>query len=371
MKLTFPTTDAQLMHVASRSESHRHDKAQGDFRRAFTYFAVESEPRPSQLRPELRGLAAFELTAPSPGKWDVCKGPEDLGRFLIDESKRRAPYRATVARAGRTTTMRRVDNHPLAIMTVSLHPAANDCIAAKIRRDGLRAGQASLNQIVCRFVPAAERAVAGRRYVIAAAAHTDTDDLHVDLVLARNNGEPGGRLGGGLSTVGPWTVGARRQMIVGAKIGTEKLRMVTQNLNRFWDKYGASAVALDVRLADAMDAAATEVLGEELKEFKQSWVLWIPEAEKGHLLAALREIDSAREKCLKSLGAEAREAYFRELDNTGQGPAIDPVSGAQRGAAVVRLPKPAQAVVIIHTPVTTTMPLAPAPAFCPSYEPLV
>lgn len=298
MKYTRIRTETQALHVGSRSASHERDKAKGDARRQYKFLAVETETRPSRERsfPRVTGVEAIHNL--ETGRWSLCKGPDDLGTHLVRESASRARYQAWTKRNGHPELMSRVDPAPLSVHTTSLHPAACDLIADILVGD--QGGQDLPQRIFAKFVDRARHLFTDRRYLIGAALHADTDDLHIDLVTARNG--HAGRLGkAGLGLVGSWCVAVDRQLRAGAKINALKKAQFDRSLANFRRREGADAIPLDILLARTMDAVSAEVLGDQLQPYIARYAQVVPRLEREHTVAALRELDAARQKLIASL----------------------------------------------------------------------
>jgi hypothetical protein len=319
------------MHVASRTPSHGRDREQNQSRRETVYFSAPAVARASPSRPNISQLTGVEAISRTPGKWELCSEPDAVGKFLIREAAARAPYYDTVMRGGRKARMRRSDKNPIAILTVSLHPAASDAIAARIHARGADAGQDAFRRILAKFVRRAERVVSGRRWLISVAGHCDCDDLHVDCALARNDER--GRFAGALLTVGPWCVATLRQLTAGAKVSDDKRRLIQANMQKFRSLHGDVA-PLDAALADAMDTCSAEVLGEAYHRAVAAWAARVPAAECRNALAVLSEIDTARDKALLALHPADLKLYLRGRHEIERGlcvehaPAIPPLASS-------------------------------------------
>jgi hypothetical protein len=306
MNHVVPKTLRQILHCGSRSASHAHDKEQGDARRENVYIAVEAESRPSPHR-EFRALAGFEVIRNPDGTWRMCKAVDEFGEHLLRESAARAPFREWATRRGRREMMSRIDKHPLSIHTASFHPAVSNLLAARIARG--EDGAILAKSIAARFAKKAIPIFEGKRYLLGLALHADSDDLHIDTAVARNG--QFGRYGGGLGLVGPWTCGVHRQVKAGAKINPAKRAMFEANLSKFRKKHGAAAVPIDIMLADAIDLVSAKVMGIELQLYMKEWAEEVPDAEKAHVIAALTELDRARETLMSQLDTREREKYLK------------------------------------------------------------
>jgi hypothetical protein len=180
---------------------------------------------------------------------------------------------------------------PIKVHTVSAHPAVSDYFAKAIAAgDDV---QDTFRTVVRQFVSKAKEMFAGRRYLLAIAAHTDTSDLHVDLVVSTNCPE-GGKLSGGLGQVGPWCVAVDRQIASRAQINPRKLAQYKRSVANFRHRYGEEAKPFDVRLARAFDEAAGAILGQQLQSHIEAYAASVPAMERAHAQAALDELDRAR-----------------------------------------------------------------------------
>jgi hypothetical protein len=148
------------------------------------------------------------------------------------------------------------------------------------------------------------KTLAGLRYVLGYAFHADTDDLHFDLCLSRQDGA-GGRIGeAGLRLCGPWVCGCDRQWRSGAKIRAEKANQLRRSVANFRHRYGPEAKPLDVTLARSLDAAADQVLGPELRPYVEAYAKQVPELERKHAAAQLAVVESAKAKLLQQSAPE-------------------------------------------------------------------
>lgn len=198
--------------------------------------------------------------------------------------------------------MKRTVAAPLEIQTTSFAPWLSDWTAAEIaaRRDPRKKLAATRN----RWLETAREMFGGVRHLLGFACHTDTDDLHFDLALSRQDGQ-GGRIGEpGLRLVGPWCVGTDRQLRAGAEISPDKRRQLRRSVANFHHRYGKEAVPLDVVLARALDAAAEEAIGPELLRYRDAYAERVPGLERRHTLAKLAALQAAEEKLRESLVPE-------------------------------------------------------------------
>jgi len=287
---TRPKTRRQLRHPASRSKSHRLDKQQGDARRQTEWIGLDAPERPSPAR-SFTGLTGHEYTF-ADGQWRRCDGPEEFADYLETQRMLRSWFRDRTQRQGVPVTMRREVKHPLDFATTTFPPWLSDWTAAEIAAG--RDPRPKLAAIRHAWLPGAQKMFEGERFVLGYAFHADTDDLHFDLALSRQDGE-GGRIGAtGLHLVGPWCVGVDRQIRAGADVRAEKRSQMRRSVANFRRRYGEDAVPLDVTLARALDAAADTVLGAELTPYREAYARRVPELERQHAAAELAKVDAAQ-----------------------------------------------------------------------------
>lgn len=290
MKFTHAHTTRQLLHIGSRSAPHIKDKQDGERRRQTRFVQVKRSDTPSPSR-NFQGLHGFEAIHNPSGSWTECQDPNQLGRYLCRQRKLRRRYRAQGKRRGRPALVTRYIRTPIKVHTVSAHPAVSDYFARAIAAgDDV---EHTFRAVVRRFVSRAKTMFEGRRYLLAIAAHTDTSDLHVDLVVSTNCPE-GGRLSGGLGQVGPWCVGVDRQLASRAQINPRKLAQYKRSVANFRHRHGETATPFDVQLARAFDEAAGAILGEQLRPYIDAYAASVPAQERAHARAALDEIDRVR-----------------------------------------------------------------------------
>jgi hypothetical protein len=283
-------TKSQQRHAASRSQSHRQDKAQGEARRQTAWIGVEAPARPSPRRSFGPLLQGHEYRRDGE-HWRRCQDPEEFADYIEAEAARRAWYLSRTTRRGVAVTMKRPVATPVTVQTTTFAPWLSDWTAAQVAAGhdprpqlaGIRNG----------WLRTAETALAGRRHVLGYAFHADTDDLHFDLLLTREDGE-GGRIGEpGLKLVGPWCVAVDRQVRSGAELHPEKREQLQRSVANFRHRYGDTAKPLDVVLARALDTAADEILGEELAPYRLAYARRVPELERLHAQAALAAVNAA------------------------------------------------------------------------------
>lgn len=290
MKFTHARTVRQLLHIGSRSATHIQDKQNGEKRRRTRFVPVKRSESPSPSR-TFEGLLGFEAIHNQSGSWTECQDPNQLGRYLCRQRKLRRRYRAQGQRRGRPALITRYIKAPIKVHTVSAHPAVSDYFARAIAAgDDV---EHTFRAVVRRFVSNAKAMFEGRRYLLAIAAHTDTSDLHVDLVVSTNCPE-GGKLAGGLGQVGPWCVAVDRQISSRAQINPRKLAQYKRSVANFRHRHGEDAKPFDVQLARAFDEAACAILGEQLRPHIEAYAASVPQLERAHAKAGLEEIDRLR-----------------------------------------------------------------------------
>jgi hypothetical protein len=291
---TRPRTKRQLRHPASRSNSHSLDKRQGEARKETAWFGVDAPERPSPQR-NFHGLAGHEYIHEN-GRWRRCQGPEEFADYLESEAKKRSWFMGHTQRKGVAVDMkRRVP--PLDTLTTSFAPWLSAWTAAEFAAG--RNPRPKLGAIRSLWLQAAMKALSGARHLLGYAFHADTDDLHFDLCLSRQDGV-GGRIGeAGLRLTGPWTCGCDRQLRSGATIRAEKANQLKRSVANFRHRYGQEAKPLDVTLARSLDAAADTVLGAELRPYVEAYAKQVPELERKHAAAQLEVIEGAKERLLR------------------------------------------------------------------------
>lgn len=296
---TRPRTKRQLRHPASRSRSHQLDKTQGEARKANSWIGVDTPERPSPKR-NFQGLGGHEYILD--GKvWKRCQGPEELADYLEREAENRCWFMSETQRKGVPVAMkRRVP--PLETLTTSFAPWLSDWTAAEMAAG--RDPRPKLGTIRTLWLQAAMRALSGARHLLAYAFHSDTDDLHFDLCLSRQDGA-GGRIGeAGLRLVGPWCTSVDRQLRSGAKIRPEKANQLRRSVANFRHRYGPEAKPLDVLFARSLDDAADQVLGPELQPYIAAYAKQVPELERKHATARLAVLEAAKAKLIQQSAPE-------------------------------------------------------------------
>lgn len=290
----------QWRHPASRCRSHQNDKRQGEARRETRFVPVDAPPRPSPQR-AFDSLQGHEYIRDGT-EWKRCAGPEDFADFLEREARERSWYCSTTTRKGVPVEMKRPAATPIEVLTTTFSPWLSDWTESEIKAK--RDPRKKLAEIRNRWLEEATRLLAKQRHVLGYSFHCDTDDLHFDLCLSRQDGK-GGRTGeAGLRLVGPWCVGTSRQVQAGAVISKDKRRQLTRSVANFRRRYGDNAVPLDVALARALDAAAEAAIGPELKPHREAYAARVPELERQHAAAELAELEAAAKQVREQLTAE-------------------------------------------------------------------
>lgn len=302
-KNTKAKTDEQLAHMSSRSKTHKRHKLQGDLRRQHRFLRVAAAERPSPKR-NFGGLEGFELILKPDGAWHRCDDPEELIQYLKKEKRRRLKYEKWTTRHGKPELAKRTVQRPIDILTTSLHPAASDVLAADVA--GGRDIRPTLRAIFGPFLQAARALLEKQRYVLAAAMHMNTDDLHMDIAVAKNCPIKG-RIGRtGLLTVGPWCVAVDRQIRCGARINPTKQNRYQRSVANYRRRYGNDAKPLDITLARLLDDCALRVMGARLEASLQAYAQGVPELERKHAECDAAELEQARAIVLGSVEQDNR-----------------------------------------------------------------
>jgi hypothetical protein len=291
---TKATSRKKQRHPASRDESHRLDKAQGEARRRTTFVPVETPERPSPQR-SFGDLTGHEYIHDGP-TWRRCEAPEEFADYLEAEAKRRNWFLDKTQRRGVAVEMKRRAT-ALEVVTTTCPPWLSDWLAAQFAQK--KNPRPQLSAIRNRWLGAAVKLLSDARAVLGYAFHADTDDPHFDLVLSRQDGV-GGRIGQpGLRQVGPWSTSVDRQLRCGAEISAEKRDRMRRGVANFRRRYGEDAKPLDVLLARTLDAAAAVVLGAELTPYREAYAKSVPELERQHAAAQLAVLEAAKKKLLE------------------------------------------------------------------------
>jgi hypothetical protein len=294
-----PRTKRQIRHSASRCRSHGLDKSQGEARKETAWLGINAPKSPSPQR-SFGTLQGHEYTYEN-GRWCRCQDPEEFADYLEREAKARSWYKGQTQRKGVPIEMKRRAT-PLEILTTTFAPPLSTWTAAEFAAG--RDPRPKLGAIRNLWLQAAMKALSGVRACLGYAFHADTDDLHFDLCLSRQDGL-GGRIGEtGLHTVGPYCVGVDRQVRSGAMIRPEKANQLKRAVGSFRRRYGQDAKPLDVVLARALDAAAEKVLGAELRPYVEAYAKSVPELERRHAAAQLEILEGAKARLLQQSAPE-------------------------------------------------------------------
>lgn len=285
-------TKQQIEHTNSRSPGHKRDQKQGEIRQRIAWLGVPAPKRPSPCR-DFGSLSGHEYI-PVKGKWSRCDAPEEYTDHLERENGKRSWFMDSTQRKGVAVKMKRRVKAALEILTVTFPPWLSSWVAAEVKeghdpRPKLAAIRNAWMQVV-------QSTLTGKRYLLGYAFHADTDDLHFDLTVSRQDGL-GGRIGKpGLMMVGPWCTGVDRQLRSGAKINADKKDKLQRSVANFRHRYGPKMKPLDVSLARALDQAAEGVLGPELAPYRESYAKQVPTLEREHTAAQLSMLDRAKRK---------------------------------------------------------------------------
>jgi dipeptidyl aminopeptidase/acylaminoacyl peptidase len=295
-----PKTRRQLRHPSSRSKSHQLDKQQGDERKETSWVGVDAPQRPSPER-SFPGLEGHEYIFDGQA-WRRCKDPEEFADYCERENKRRGWFLDQTTRKGVAVEMLRRVKGALEILTVTFSPWLNDYIAEQLAQQ--KDPRPQLATVRTQWLEEVQKVLSGERHVLGYAFHADTDDLHFDLALTRQDGE-GGRIGGnGLGLVGPWCCGVDRQLRSGAEISAEKRSQMRRAIANYRRRHGEESKPLDVQLARALDAAADEIIGPELRPYREAYAKKVPELERAHRAAQLTILEDAHAKILSCSNPE-------------------------------------------------------------------
>jgi hypothetical protein len=273
-------------------------------RKSETYVRVAASERPTTVRPfDDLGLTGHEFRVDG-SQWKRCNAPEEFADYLEAESERRSWFVDETQRRGKPIRMKRPAGTPVEIVTTTFPPWLSNWVLAE-----LRAGRDPRPQLVgirAQWLTAATRLLQGQRFILGFAFHADTDDLHFDLCITRQDGE-GWRIGqSGLGLVGPWCVGTDRQVRAGAVIAQQKREQLSRSVANFRRRNGADAIPFDVQLARAFDAASDEIIGPVLKLFKAAYGATVPTLERLHAEAEMAALDAARQRIKERLPRHQR-----------------------------------------------------------------
>jgi hypothetical protein len=286
----------------------------GDRLKAEVVVRVEAPVRPGPRRQfsEL-GLEGHEMTYDGL-RWARAADPEAFADYVQDEGDRRAAFIDETQRRGKVVRMKRTAGTPIEIITTSFPPWLSEWVASELRTG--RNPRPQIARVRAAWARGALDLLDGQRYVLGFAFHADTDDLHLDLCVSRQDGN-GGRIGkSGLGLVGPWCTAVDRQVRAGAEISQLKRTQLGRSVANFRRREGQDAVPLDVRLARILDAAADHIVGPILSLFKTAYATSVPTLERLHAEAELAALDAARERV-------ARGMHSRRNDPAPVRPEID------------------------------------------------
>jgi hypothetical protein len=189
--------------------------------------------------------------------------------------------------------MRRQVTTPIKVLTTTFSPWLSDWTYQNLSMKERVLEKLTL--IRNRWIEAAMDLLGGLAHVLGYSFHADTSNPHFDLCLSRQDGQ-GGRIGpAGLKLVGPWVVGVDRQLRAGAKISAEKMAQATRSVCNFARRYPEKGVQpLDMQLAEKLDIASAQVLGQELETYRVEYVRMVPILEQGHAAAKQAALDPGR-----------------------------------------------------------------------------
>jgi len=285
-------TRRQQRHTDSLSKSHMEDKRAAESRRNVEWIAIPAPQYPGKKRDfQQLGLTGHAYKHCN-GKWIRCEKPEEYADYIQIQSKKRDTYLDHTTRKGIPVTMKRRVKAPIEILVVPFAPYLTEYV-----HDELMAGRDPrpyLVQIRNLWLKGALKLFLAKRDIVGYSLHADTNWLHFDLALCRQD-LGGHRIGkSGLMLAGPWNVGVDRQIRCGAKIASDKKVLFGGNVRRFRARYGAEAKPTDVILARMLDSAADEVLGPRIQRHKLAYANSVPQLEAMHRAAQLDRINSAK-----------------------------------------------------------------------------
>lgn len=267
---------------------------------------VPAPAHPRADRPFMAmGLEGHEFTYDGT-RWSRCHKPEEFADYLETESHRRSFFVDETQRRGVAVKMKRKVGTPIEVLTTTFPPWLSEWVAAELRAG--RDPRPQLAKLRSTWIGMVMERLHGERFLLGFAFHADTDDLHFDVCVSRQDGK-GGRIGeAGLGLVGPWCVGVDRQLQAGADIAPLKRSQLSRSVGNFRRREGADAVPLDVQFARDLDGAADDVIGPALSLFKTAYARQVPALERQHAQAALDALDCARDQILSALPKSRRQA---------------------------------------------------------------
>ncbi|ACB77396.1 hypothetical protein [Opitutus terrae] len=300
MSLHRPRTKQAIRHTDQTTIEHGKDKEQGEARQTKAYLRYDVAPSPSPVR-DLSALAPWALRREPDGRFVQCTLEGEYGDFAESQAKARNWYYGPVRRKAGDGRVRRKCDSPLEYLVITAAPWLSQRV-----HDMLRVGddpRPHLRRIFARWMTTVGGMVSHQRHWIGASCHTDTSDLHVDLLFSRYDGK-GGKIGKpGLQLAGPWMVGVDRQLQAGASIASYKRRQFRSNLSRHQQRYGDDAVPLDLALSRGLDECA-QLEMPELAKYRADYARRVPELEHAHLKQRAENARRTAER-LESLASAA------------------------------------------------------------------
>ncbi|MEJ1973543.1 MAG: hypothetical protein WDM96_14095 [Lacunisphaera sp.] len=250
------------------------------------------------------GLEGHEFTFDG-SRWARCSSPEGFADYLEAEGDRRSTFIDETQRRGVAVKMKRKAGTPIEVLTTTFPPWLSEWVATELRAG--RDPRTQLAKIRSAWMGKVFERLQGERFLLGYAFHADTDDLHFDVCVSRQDGK-GGRVGdAGLGLVGPWCVGVDRQLRAGAEIAPIKRSQLLRSVANFRHREGADAVPVDVQFARDLDGAADEVIGPALSFFKTAYGKQVPLLEQQHAQAELDVLDAARGRITAAMPATSRQ----------------------------------------------------------------
>jgi hypothetical protein len=300
-------TAKQQAHTASRSASHKKDKREGEARRQTRFIAVKAAEHPRKKR-NFAGIEGHEYKFDG-AIWTNCEDPEEYEKYSVEQARFRSTYIDSTTRHGRPIQMVRRVATPTEIITTNCSPWFCDWVEAQIAAG--RDPRLQIDTLEKYFIYEALPIFQGQRFVLGRSLHADTDNLHFDLLVSRQDGF-GGRIGkSGLMLGGAWLVATERQLRSGAKIAAYKMERVEKDMANFKFRYPEPfQEQLDIRLSRILDEGADGMLGRELLPFKKAYAASVPEIERQHALAELAVLKAAEANVHARIEAKAPDETF-------------------------------------------------------------
>lgn len=288
----------QQAHTSPRSKVHKLDRELGKLRRQAEWSAYEAPTYPSPTR-DFGNLQSQEFKYRD-GELIPCDDPEDYANYAMSEAVKHSWYKKETVRKGVPVMMKRTAGTPVEIVTTTAEPALSDFIAAQVSAG--RDPSSIVDKIQFRWLFRVLPRVSSNRKMLGMSRHADTDDLHWDLLLSRQDGI-GGRVGEtALRLTGPWATATDRQVRCGAKISSDKKQKLAMSVANFRARYGANEVPFDVFLARSLDDATTEVLGNLITPYREAYARRVPDLERAHTKAKLDALERAHKRVLGASG---------------------------------------------------------------------